>query len=296
MTEPLPQPSKHSKKIIIILIIFLLLASVIGLKFFGLSIPNLSQFTAAIKTEQPAATSAKEAATESINPSKNSNWKIITIEQLVRMADLSLTTTKDTKTALSYLLTAKKYTKDSDTTMQHALNKDIANLQAVPIINQEEILLKIETLNQQINSLSARPAATTEPTPTTAQPQQTTNKIKNALENILQGLKDIVIIRHQTTEPLLPPEQITILRLMIQTKLLQTELAVMQKQNELYQQCLEQTITLISNYSVPNDPTTTNILKTLKELQQVDLQPTLPSLTESLTTIQDIVESNPATQ
>ena len=198
----------------------------------------------------------------------------ISIEHLIMTADLALSTTGDVNTAMEYLLAAKKYIN------LPALDSDIAKLQAVPIVNIEELVLKIDTIRQQIDTLSMIPSKVViMPTPEYA---YTT---KRFFSSIIGALKNIVIIRHQTIEPILPSEQLIVLRFNISAKLLQAELAASQKQNKLYHVCLAQAIDLISKYFVLSDGVAVNVLNSLQELQKINLWPNLPSLTESLEAI-----------
>jgi uroporphyrin-3 C-methyltransferase len=295
MTEQNANPNQHKKTLVLLIIlIILIIATALGRYFwlrFGkeaLSNPfatitklqnNLSQKQAIIQNLQ----NQNEAQRQDY--AKATSWKPIAIEHLVRMADLTLNTKGDVKTALAFLIAAKKYAGDiEESAINHALNKDIASLQAVPIVDPEELVLTIDMISQQINTLSMIPSqAAISPTasqPTESQPVQLLNRL---FASVVKALKDIVIIRHQATEPILPQEQVTILRFNIQAKLLQAELAVMQRQNKLYQACLTQAIDLITKHFVSSNTATANVLHTLQELQQTNLQPDLPTLTESLT-------------
>jgi len=218
-------------------------------------------------------------------------WQPIIIEHFVRMADLTLHTTKDVKTALAFLLAAKEYANTPETVViGHALSKDIANLQAVPAIDIESLLLKIDVVEKQINALPITPFQAVIPpqTPTTAVGEATC-LVKRVFASVMHALKGVVLIRHRSVEPILPPEQMIILRFNIQAKLLEAKLAVMQKQNKLYQTYLTQVADLIAKYFVLNNVATTNVLHLVQELQRVNLQPELPALTESLAAIQKVV-------
>lgn len=295
MTEQNANLNQHKKTLMLIVILtILIIVTALGRYFwlrFGKEVlsnhfatitklqNDLSQQQALIQNLQ------NQNEVQKQDYAKTTSWKPIAIEHLVRMADLTLNTNGDVKTALAFLVAAKKYTDDiEDSTINHALNKDIASLQAVSIVDPEELALTIDMISQQINTLSIIPSqaaiAPTTPQPTESQPVQLLNRL---FASVVKALKDIVIIRHQATEPILPQEQATILRFNIQAKLLQAELAVMQRQNKLYQACLTQAIDLITKHFVSNNTATANVLHILQELQQTNLQPDLPTLTESLT-------------
>jgi uncharacterized protein HemX len=220
------------------------------------------------------------------------DWKPIAVGHLVRMADLTLNTTGDVKTALSFLVAAKKYTTDPETlAINRALNKDIIRLQAVPKVNVEDIVFKIDTISEKISALAITPTHLTvlPGVPKKVGKQQPKPVLKRFLISAVQALKDIVIIRHQDIEPILPPEQTITLRFNVQAKLLQAELAVMQRQDKLYQAYLAQVVGLINKYFVLNSATTNSVLRMLEGLQQINLQPKLPEL-ESLVAIKNFAE------
>ncbi|MDR1057878.1 MAG: uroporphyrinogen-III C-methyltransferase [Coxiellaceae bacterium] len=225
------------------------------------------------------------------NIAKTDNWRSIVIEHLVHMADLTLNTTRDTTLALSFLLMAKQYAITPElSAINHSLNKDIANLQTVPVVDVVYLILKIEALSQKIDSL---PIVVQRFIPAIKPNEEEVSSTVMTLwqsffTSTIKALKDIVVIRRQVVEPLLSPEQETILRLNIQTKLLQAELAVIHRQNELYRTCLEEAVNLFARYFIADS----NILPTLRELQQIDLRPKIPLLTESLAAIQNFMNAN----
>ena len=158
----------------------------------------------------------------------------------------------------------------AETAILHALQQDIASLQAVSVVDTEALILKITKVRQQINNL------TIIPTHAEIKPAKQPPRF---FSNVLQALKDLVIVRKRQVEPILPSDQLATLRLILQAKLLQAEFAIIQKQEQLYQDCLVQTIDLINRYFVLNSSVTNTILQTLQELQQVKLQPKFPILT-----------------
>lgn len=303
MTTQNINPDQHKKtSVILIVLIILVIATVLGGYFwkrFGKETSinyaaTIAELQNKLTQEQVAIQSLQDQnAAQKREYAKTTSWKQIAIEHLIRMADLTLNTSRDVKTALAFLLEAKKYTSEAEElAISHALNKDIASLQAVPVADIEELVLKIDTISQQVDTLPVispqiTPASTASTTPE-AQPTQMFNRL---LTSIVKALKNIVIIRHHAIEPILPPQQITILRLNIQAKLLQAELAAMQRQNNLYQACLTQVIDLITkHFACNNTPSTAGVLQALQELQRINLQPELPTLTESLMAIQKAIQ------
>lgn len=274
---------KYKNLILPAILIILIIATVLG-KYKVAELQNkLIQERAVVQDLQNQNEIQKRNYAETIS------WKAIAIEHLIRMADLTLNTTKDVKTALAFLLAAKKYTNEKEElAINRALNRDITSLQAVIVVDPEELILKIDIVSQQIDTLPIMPSRNTiESTTTSTIIESQPTKLLNRLSaSIVKALKDIVIVRSQAVEPMPSPQQETILRLNIQAKLLQAELAVMQRQNKLYQVCLTQVVSLITKYFACNNTATVNILHMLQELQQANLQPDLPAIAESLMAIQ----------
>lgn len=315
MTEPqnVNVAPKRRGVFLLVLVVFMVAALGFG-GYFGhnfildkisASEGKTGEFTAELKqlqakyTEQQTVLQGLQNEIQKSNAAKTRNWQPIIIEHLIRMANLTLNTTGDVKLAISYLETAKQYANTQElSAINHALNKDIASLQVVPVVDATDLILKIESLNQKISSL---PLVIQQFNGTQKQAEEedssspvtkTTTLWQRLFASTTKALKDIVVIRRQVVEPLLSPEQETILRLNVQTKLLQAELAVMHRQNKLYQSCLEETTKLISKYFVTSNIVNSGVLENLKELQGVDLQPKLPLLSESIAATQNFMSAN----
>lgn len=229
---------------------------------------------------------------QKIKFTKAKYWRPLVIEHLVQLADLTLSTTKDPKLALSFLQAAKQYADDPELSIiRQALNKDIANLQSVPAVDTSELVLKIEELSQKIIFL---PLITQQFTTlqkrksdsdSSAELSRAKTVVQHFLARALSALKDLVIIRRQVTAPLPLPEEEAVLRGEIRIKLVQAELAIMQRQNKLYQRCLEQAINWVTRCFAANQVVTTEVLASLKELQNIDLEPKLPLSIESMVAV-----------
>jgi uroporphyrin-III C-methyltransferase len=233
----------------------------------------------------------KELQKTSIDKTKY--WKPMVIEHLVHLADLTLNTTKDIKLALAFLIEAKRYANDPElSSINHALNKDIANLEILPVIDVSGTVLKLETINQKINALPivmpklAYPEIKEEVTPD--EPEKTL--WQRFFNSSVQALKNLIIIRHKPASLLLTPDQEAILRLEIQAKLFQAELAVMQSQNKVYQGCLEEVTELFSKYFVASQYE--EILSLLQELKNVNFEQTIPFPIESMAAITNFTNAN----
>lgn len=239
-----------------------------------------------------------QAEVQKLSASTSNYWRPMVVSHLIHLADLTLNTTGDVKLALSFLLKAKQYADGPALSkLRHALSNDIASLQIVPLADIAELVLKLESINQKIASLPMvapefiKPPAKESKEKSTQQDKKIWQRV---VDSVVKALRELVVIRHRTVEPLPSPEQETIIRLEIQAKILQAQLAVIHRQNGLYQSCLGQVIRSISRYFVANQYTV-EIISLLKELQRIDLQPQLPFPTESIAAVANLVTlANPS--
>jgi len=247
-------------------------------------------------------------------------WQKNIIEQYIDTANLVLSDNKDTKTAILLLDAAKKYTDSSlNNKIIIDLDKNINTLKAINLVNIEELVARIDIIGQNINNLTiipntaipnTAPVVTAHPTSSSSEIQgeqkhldsTTTPKeskkpfsvnfsverqalygySRHIFEQILKGLKDIVIVRHNALEPIVSLEQEATLRFNLNAKIMQMELAVMQKHDAIYHSCLTQITNLIRKYFICSSSEKDRILGELDELQKINLQPQLPKISISI--------------
>jgi uroporphyrin-III C-methyltransferase len=240
-----------------------------------------------------------------IKIANNLNWELLEVTYLIKQADLALNTDGDIKKAMSLLSLAKEYTLNLDNTpLYHALEKDIATLQTVPIYDTENIVFRLAAINQQIMNLAPIPAKININNQTKQPTTNTTISIiypkwKQMLHNAAMALKELVVIRHQNIEPLLEPQQLLTVRINIQSQILAAEWAVIHKDAKLYKNALEQAINWLQQYFALNTAATNNIIKNLTSLKVVDIAPVIPNINNSLNALHNlnhpINSTNPAT-
>ena len=227
-----------------------------------------------------------------------SGWKPVLIENFIRMADLSLNTSSDVKSALTYLRAAKQYADDpSLSSVNHAINKDIATLEATAVVDDEEIVLRLHALEEQIAAapmiLSRTPSSTLIPDNKDNIDNHDVKSTWNIfLDNISGALRTLIVIRHQNVEPLALDSQAAVLRLNIQTKMLEAELAVVHRQDNLYHDSLQQVSVLIKQYLALNSSAKNDILQKIQKLQELNVGPNVPTISVSLNAIKEFTSTD----
>lgn len=215
---------------------------------------------------------------------------LLTIEHLIQMANVTLVVSEDYKTALNILILAKQYAVDPRfTTLNQAITKDISVLQAIPKTDATDLIARLDVINQQISSLSLLPNAITEQAAIKKlETKPITTSWETILINIKEALKELVIIRHNTVEPLPTTEQLVVVRLNLQTKLLQAEWAVLHQNNKLYQSCLTQISESLTHNFALNPKAIQPILTAIKALTSVNPSSSNLAVTNSLQAISDM--------
>lgn len=202
---------------------------------------------------------------------------------LVRAAQMSMML-NNTAHASHYLELANqqvlRLNNPSYQTILVALNQNLNVIKAFPTVDQEALLIKLDGLDQSIAQLPTvfSPVKTTE-NPKMLNPSE--NPSENPYENFnwkrkimasLAYLKSFIVVRHNSQLPVLTPEQQDLLKLMMRFKLLETQWAVIELQDSLYQHNLAIVSEGIQSY-YQHSPEALAILEQVKALQQIHPQP-----------------------
>lgn len=198
---------------------------------------------------------------------------------LVRAAQMSMMLNNTTH-ASHYLELANqqvlRLNNPSYQTILVALNQNLNVIKAFPTVDQEALLIKLDGLDQNIAQLPT----VFSPVKITENPKML-NPSENPYENFnwkrkimasLAYLKSFIVVRHNSQLPVLTPEQQDLLKLMMRFKLLETQWAVIELQDSLYQHNLAIVNEGIQSY-YQHSPEALAILEQIKALQQIHPQP-----------------------
>lgn len=218
------------------------------------------------------------------------------VTYLIHLANLQLTLNHNAASAGHLLTLAKaKVTALDDSALlglNQALANDIVSLSKVPKVDLPMIIAKIDSLNVDIQAASIPPSAAdlteslSQQTKPTKTPPPSDAKWYQRAWHKISDVKSLVIIRkrEKAAYPLMLPRQEINLKANIQTKLLAAEIAAMQHNNTLYQQHLKTVADWITAY-FHNGNRKTAILQQVKALQTIDVNPKLPTISNSLSAI-----------
>lgn len=204
---------------------------------------------------------------------------------LSQQAMLNLAFGRDVPAAIALLQAAdKRLQATQDLTfykLRQSLADNIIALQAVPSVDIEGLLTRLNALQKQVEQLPLFSVPKPEPgAPKSATLLTTEKEWRKALRESWEALQKVVIIRHreQPIGPLLPPDQETYLRQNLRLVLQQAQWAVLHNQANIYRISLQQATEWIQHYFANNEPSTQAMLKSLIELQKINIRPELPDL------------------
>ncbi len=224
------------------------------------------------------------------------DWLMAEAEYLMRLANQRFNMEKDFIGAEAILNAANSVLAETDDPglyiVRQQLAKDILALQQVPHVDIEGTYLKIEALIDLSNKLDqshyltqnedARPSILTEDETTTASIEE--NNFSQLLTQTLNEVKQLIIIRRldEPVAPLLAPEQIYYLKLNLRLMLEQTELALLDQNQAMYTRSLKKAQEWVQTYFLASSDDTALILSTLKDLTEIEINPYLPDISQSL--------------
>ena len=221
---------------------------------------------------------------------------IAQISYLVHLANLNLMVKHNSTKALSTLTLAQSELASihdaSLTSFKNALNADIAALQAAPVVPITQLFSEIAAVNQSIEKLSPIP------TSPDISLQKTINEIKSNdkpapwyrrfLESLKQ-VKTLFIVRHlnQPNTPLILPAFEMSLKQNITMQLNMAQWALLHHDAAVYASALQSVSQWLTQYFALQ-PENAAILKQIADLQKVQINPTLPTLNNTLTALSEI--------
>lgn len=205
------------------------------------------------------------------------------VTYLIKTANLVLLLENDITSALDFLTTAKQRlaAKPEFLALSLAIDQDIATLQTDAATDIEKIILRVETLLQQLTTTDINIFSNTTKTATSSgiTPLLWWQKI---LQRTWQELQQAIIIKHHTTANAqsLTLEQLVQVKLNIQFRLLQAEWALMHRNPVLYKTSLKSAADWLNKF-FPHSATIKQLAKELEELQMIKV-PTKPNIQTSM--------------
>lgn len=306
------QPFSWLKIIILTIVILLLCLAATGIYFGHHEYKNLMKQNKALqlKTDELTANILKiqqnqqniQNIIKQLRQSSSMSYYLnllSTTDQLVTAANLSLKTENNIVKALDLLNTAIRRIRDIHefSAITQSLESDINTLKTATTVDQEKIIVQLNNIARQINTLNQALAPSKALPQAKETPEEVSNKEKTETtwqkisRNITQSLRNVIIISHKENIPVaLTSSQLANLKLNLHTLLLETVLAVNKHQANVYQTNLKEIADLLQIYFPANEEVISTILPTIKQLQQIDINMAELNLDNSLKQIETTLE------
>jgi uroporphyrin-3 C-methyltransferase len=223
--------------------------------------------------------------------SSQTQWLMEEARYFVKLANHNLQFAHNVQLAMTLLKLADREVSAIDkadvqgSNLRRALAADIAHLHSTPQVDVAGLYMKLMALNGQLDKLPLLIKQANIPesnTPVT--PEQKQEWWQRGLHSSWQVLKSMVIVRYNRNGlvPLMTPDQQVFLYQNLHALLAQATWALLHQQSIIYQTSLQQTVVWIKQYFLLESPMTQAVLSDLVQLEKIDVQQSVPSITDSL--------------
>ncbi len=220
------------------------------------------------------------------------------VNYLVRLADYNARYRGDAKVVLAMLETAEQrmstLTTPISAEVRAALVADITTLKAVPSVDVEGIMLRLNALSDVVAELSIIvPGPSTTNQSAELLSSAGANGWRDKLYSILESLKKVVVVRHlsEPVKPLLAPEQQSHLVANIQAKLSLAQWALLHHAAKTYTAAITQAEEWVGHYFTESDAARAVIIG-LKELEKIDIKPAMPDLSATISLLDRVIQNH----
>jgi len=240
-------------------------------------------------------------------------WQLAEAEYLLRLASQRLAMEQASESAIALLKAADIIIRDSEQVgtygIRRAIAADLAALTAVPSVDVEGVYAQLAALSGLASKLTFIPprseALATHKTPavglengTVSAPADEVNwtgslwqGAKNAGASIWGEVKQLVKVQSRTQEDqqLLTPAAELLVRMRIEMALSQTQVALLRRQQTIYDQSLVGVKQLLAQYYRPSDVVAQAIYAQIDVLDEVKVLVNMPNISGSLIALQGFV-------
>jgi len=213
------------------------------------------------------------------------SWMLAEAEYLLRLANQRLLMERETASALALLNSADQIlvtvAEPGLFDVREALARETAELRGIAHLDVEGIFVKLAALSEQVEALALL-APDVGAEDEAVQPVLGEEE-PSVLDAALERFGSMVTIRHrdEPLAPLLTPEQHYYVQQNLRLMLEQAQLALLQRKTGVYSRSLDKAGNWIELYFQLNESAQALIV-TLRELQKVHVDPTLPDISASL--------------
>jgi len=220
-------------------------------------------------------------------------WALQEIQYLLNVANQRALLAHDVDGAIRALNMADKQIEALSDYRLHPLRamiaEEIMDLEALADIDTAGIAIKLQTAANHVQTLRVKkgPEVQFDKTETMPSASQSDAGWKQALDDIWQQMRSLVVIRHDQTgeAAVLVPEQRYFLYQNLRLQLESARLALLNADNENYQHSLQTAIDWLAQYFTGDQRDA--MLNTLKKLQDTQINISIPDISGSLNWLEE---------
>jgi uroporphyrin-3 C-methyltransferase len=259
---------------------------------------NYQQRLQQVETQQQQLTSAYKTLYQRTRKSGDAeDWSIAEINYLLQVAQQRLRLEHDVETALLALKAADERLQKAGPlflAVREQLTKDIQILSQLKIPDLSGMILKLGQFSNQATQLPLLQGLQGLPTEEKVVSQKSdkphANDWSDIGEAVWQELQKLVIIRrnNQLENGLLSVEQRSLISDMLRLKLENAKTLLLAKKTALFHQELKDIVNWLERYYDQQDIQVSSLVVELKNMQQIQLIPTIPDISQTLAALQKI--------
>lgn len=247
--------------------------------------------------QQDKSIASLQLAIADVKGRRPNDWLLAEADYLVKMAGRKLWLEHDVVSATRLMENADQrisaLNDPSLMPLRRAMASDISTLKAIPLIDRDGLVLKLNNLEQQINTLPLASAIL--PEAGVVEQKEVSTNINDWQSNLMQSLDDFAghfityRVREGNVIPLLSPEQHFYLKENIKGKLLLASKALYREQSEVYVTSLESAKLWSSQYFQQDDPAVKSFMAQLDSLTKFKVDVRYPQKMKTQALLSDFI-------
>ena len=231
---------------------------------------------------------------------QNQNWLLLKVRYYLELAQINAHWSKSFNATSALLQQADQLLQQLNDPkvfeIRQAIAKDIAQLQAMPVIDITGILSQLDAAQNSLKDLNVASVLSESQPQTAAAPEPSkgaTPVWRIHLQDSMNVLSKLVVIRRndELIKPLMSPAFESLLKENIRLNLQEAQWAVLNSNPEVYQLVLKQAITTLKKNFNEGAQNTSALIKKLDELQQIQLIQKSPNIGTALPLLNQLINA-----
>ena len=253
--------------------------------------------TQVVQSQQQKSIQSLQLAVADVKGRRPNDWLLAEADYLVKLAGRKLFLEHDAVSATKLMESADQriaaLNDPSLVSLRQSMTNDITKLRTIPLIDRDGLVLRITSLQQQVDSLPLANAIL--PEAAVVDKKAVSQDINDWQNNLMTSMKDFsenfITFRSRDGEviPLLSPEQHFYLRENIKGKLETAIRAVYKEQGELYSVALNTTSEWSKAYLNQDNNSVIEFEKAIKQLSEQNISVKYPVKLESQNELSDVI-------